>query len=277
MRTTTPRYIIVLVCFLCASCATVPLTGRRQLALISNQSLLSMSYRQYDEFLKANKLSGDQTQTQRVKSVGQRIQQAVERYMAANNLADELRDYEWEFNLVENEEANAWCMPGGKVMVYTGILPVTKDEDGLAVVMAHEIAHAIARHGDERMSQGLLTELGGVALSSALEKQTEKTKKIWMTAFGVGTQFGVLLPYSRLQENEADRLGLIFMAMAGFDPHAAVAFWERMLQKKDGQPDIEFLSTHPSGQTRIQNIKAAIPEAMQYRTQAPPMGGFSAQ
>jgi predicted Zn-dependent protease len=165
---------------------------------------------------------------------------------------------------VKNVGVNAWCMPGGKVVVYTGILPVAQDDSGLAVVIAHEIAHAIAQHGSERMSQGLLVNLGGGVLSSALEKKPEETKNLWMTVFGVGTQYGVILPYSRLHENEADHLGLIFMSMAGYNPNAAVAFWERMSKIKKGQLNLEFLSTHPTDQTRINNIKAEIPEAMKY-------------
>jgi predicted Zn-dependent protease len=155
-------------------------------------------------------------------------------------------------------------MPGGKVVVYTGILPITKDELGLATVMGHEIAHAVAKHGNERMSQALLTQMGGTALSVALQKNPAQTRELWMKAFGVGTEVGVLLPYSRLQESEADRLGLIFMAMAGHDPQSAVLFWERMAKKKGGQAPPELLSTHPSDETRIQKIKESLPEAMKY-------------
>lgn len=198
-----------------------------------------------------------------VKRVGQRIQVAVEKYMADNNLRRQLEDYLWEFNLVESKEINAWCMPGGKVVVYTGILPITKDENGLAVVMGHEIAHAVAKHGNERMSQGLLTEMGGVALTVALRDKPAQTQQLFMTAFGVGAQVGVLLPFSRVQESEADHLGLIFMAMAGYDPHGAVTFWERMAQQGGAKPP-EFLSTHPSDETRINKIKAELPEALQY-------------
>jgi len=255
--------IFLLLSFLLLSCATVPLTGRRQLDLIPASSMLSMSFQQYDEFLKTNKLSTNQQQVTLVKSVGQKIQHAVERYMADNKLSQRLDGYKWEFNLVESPEVNAWCMPGGKVVVYTGILPITQNEGGLAVVMGHEIAHAIANHGGERMSQGLVTELGGMALNVALKDKPEQTKQLWMTAFGVGAQVGVILPYSRLHENEADHLGLIFMAMAGYDPNIAVGFWERMAAQGGAKPP-EFLSTHPSDQTRINKIKAEIPEAMKY-------------
>ncbi|MHB8155642.1 MAG: M48 family metallopeptidase [Candidatus Omnitrophota bacterium] len=228
------------------------------------ETMLSLSYQQYNDFLKSNKLSDNQTQIQMVQRVGQKIQKAVEKYMEDNNLSSRLKNYKWEFNLVESKEINAWCMPGGKVAIYTGILSITQDDNGLAVVIAHEIAHAIAQHGNERMSQGLLASLGGVALSAALEKKPEETKTLWMTVFGVGAQYGVILPYSRLHENEADHLGLIFMSMAGYNPNTAVAFWERMSKKKDGQLNLEFLSTHPLDQTRIENIKAQIPEAMKY-------------
>lgn len=256
--------ILVFICFVCSSCTTVPLTGRKQLDFIPDETMLLMSYQQYDDFLKSNKLSENQIQIQMVKRVGQRIQKAVEKYMADNNLSSRLKNYKWEFNLIENKEVNAWCMPGGKVVVYTGILPITQDDNGLAVVIAHEIAHAIAQHGNERMSQGLLANLGEAAFSSALEKKPEETKNLWMTVFGVGTQYGFILPYSRLQESEADHLGLIFMSMAGYNPNTAVAFWERMSKMKEGQLNLEFLSTHPSDQTRIKNIKAEISEAMKY-------------
>ncbi len=256
--------IFVLMVFLFSSCSTVPLTGRTQLDLIPSSTMLSMSFQQYDDFLKNNKLSTNHAQTQMVKRVGQKIQKAVEQYMAENHLSHKLQDYHWEFNLVESPEVNAWCMPGGKVVVYTGILPMTKDEAGLAVVMGHEIAHAVARHGDERMSHGLLVQTGGIALSAALTNNSETTRQLWMTAFGVGSSVGVILPYSRLHESEADRLGLVFMAMAGYDPRRAVDFWERMAQQKKGEAPPEFLSTHPSDKTRIEQIKAEIPGAMKY-------------
>ena len=231
--------------------------------------MFSMSYQQYGDFLKANKLSADQEHMDMVKKVGQRIQKAVERYMAGQNLTARLNNYKWEFNLVESPQVNAWCMPGGKVVVYTGILPVTQDENGLAVVLAHEIGHALAQHGSERMSQGLLSSLGEMTLSKAIQDKPEETKKLWMTAFDVGAQYGVLLPYSRLQESEADHLGLILMSMAGYDPHAAVAFWERMAKLKEGKSNMEFLNTHPSDQNRIKDIEAEIPEAMKYYKNSP--------
>jgi predicted Zn-dependent protease len=264
MRRYTP--VVLILSLVLLSCSTVAITGRKQLNLVPNSTMLSMSFQQYDEFLKSNMLSDNPEQTAMVKGVGTRIQNAVEQYFAQKNMSGELKDYKWEFNLVESQDVNAWCMPGGKVVVYTGILPITKDENGLAVVMGHEIAHAIAQHGNERMSQGLITELGGMALATALQEKPEKTQQLWMTAFGLGAQVGVLLPYSRLQESEADHLGLIFMSMAGYDPHTALDFWERMANMQSGQAPPEFLSTHPSDETRIKKIKELIPEAMQYYT-----------
>lgn len=249
---------------LAAACSTVPVTGRRQLNLIPDSTVLPMSAQQYGEFLDSQKVIRNTKEAAMVQRVGRRIQDAVERYFAEHNMSAELKGYTWEFNLVESKEVNAWCMPGGKVVVYSGILPVTDGEAGLAVVMGHEIAHAVAKHGNERMSQALVAQLGGTALSAALESYPEETRALWMAAFGVGAQVGILLPYSRIQESEADRLGLIFMAMAGYDPHEAPRFWTRMASGKGGGAPPEFLSTHPSDKTRIQKINEEIPEAMKY-------------
>lgn len=259
------RYYFLILFFAVFSleCSTVPLTGRKQLDLVPSSQMLAMSFQQYGEFLKQNKLSTDASQTAMVRRVGQKIQHAVEKYFADNNLSDELKGYQWEFNLIESKEVNAWCMPGGKVVVYTGILPLTQDETGLAVVLGHEISHAVAKHGDERMSQGLLAQLGGVALQVALQNKPQQTQQLYMAAFGLGAQVGILLPFSRTQESEADRLGLIFMSMAGYDPNKALDFWQRMAAQSKGAPP-EFLSTHPSDQTRIRKIKEEIPEAMKY-------------
>src|SRR4030065_184586 len=226
-------------------CSTVPITGRSQLHLISSADLNALSFQQYSEFLTQNKLSTDAQNTNMVKHIGLKIQSAVENYFAQHNLSKELNGYAWEFNLIESPEVNAWCMPGGKVVVYSGILPITQNEAGLAVVMGHEIAHAIAQHGGERMSQGLMQELGGVALSVAIQNEPQTTQNIFLTAYGLGSTIGVILPYSRTQESEADRLGLIFMAIAGYNPNAAVDFWTRMAAQGGGSPP-EFLSTHPS-------------------------------
>ena len=256
--------LIIVILFLSLSCTTVPITGRQQFSILPDYAMLSMSLQQYNEFLKTNKISSNQEQTQMVKKVGRKIQMAVEQYFTDKNMSYALKDYKWEFNLIESEEKNAWAMPGGKVVVYEGILPITKDEAGLAVVMGHEIAHAIAKHGNERMSQGLIAQMGGMALSKALAEKPEKTRQLWMTVFGVGAQYGVMLPFSRLQESEADHLGLVFMAIAGYDPNEAVEVWKRMAEMKEGQAPPEFLSTHPSDETRIRKIKETIPKVKQY-------------
>ena len=261
--------IVAALFLLLVSCSTVPITGRRQLDLVPNSTMLAMSLQEYNTFLKSHQLSSNREQTQMVKRVGERVQRAVEQYFAQNQLSSELDGYGWEFNLVESDEVNAWCMSGGKVVVYTGILAITQDEAGLATVMGHEIAHAVAKHGNERMSQALMTEMGGTALSVALAQKPQQTRELWMTAFGLGAEVGVLLPYGRLQEEEADHLGLIFMAMAGYDPNTAIAFWQRMSAKKDAKFPPEFLSTHPSDETRIRKIKALLPEAMRYLHQTP--------
>jgi len=248
------------------SCSTVPLTGRKQLNLIPANEMLSLSYQQYDQFLTENKVSNDKKNTALVKKVGTNIQHAVEKYLAENNLSNRLDGYKWEFNLVQDDQVNAWCMPGGKVVVYTGILPITKNEIGLAVVLGHEIAHAIAEHGNERMSQGLVQQLGGAALSVALRDKPQLTQDLFLTAYGVGSTIGIL-SYSRTQESEADHLGLIFMAMADYNPNAAVDFWQRMAEMNKGSKPPEFLSTHPSDQTRINDIKNWLPEALKYYKQ----------
>lgn len=250
------------------SCSTVPITGRQQLDLVPDSQLMSMSYQQYGEFIKGVRVSRDQRQAALVRKVGGDIQRAVEGYFASHDLSAELAGYAWEFTLVDSSEVNAFCMPGGKVVVFAGILPATKDENGLAVVIGHEVAHAVAKHGSERMSQGLLQQLGGLALQKALEQKPEQTRQVWMAAFGLGSQLGVMLPYSRLQEHEADRLGMIFMALAGYDPHGAVEFWQRMGAQGGAKPP-EFLNTHPSDESRLANMKKLLPEAMKYYQQKP--------
>jgi predicted Zn-dependent protease len=254
---------LALTLLLLIACTTVPITGRSQLNLIPGSSMLAMSAQEYGTFLKENKVSANPEQTAMVKRVGTKIQQAVERYFKDIGLEGHLADYRWEFNLVEDPQVNAWCMPGGKVVVYTGILPVARDDAGLAVVLGHEIAHAIAEHGNERMSQGLIAQMGGVALSTAMATKSKETQQLWMSVYGVGAQYGAILPYGRLQESEADQLGLVFMTMAGYDPNEAVSFWERMAAQKGGQAPPEFLSTHPADATRIAKIKKEIPGVLE--------------
>ncbi|MFA8433155.1 MAG: M48 family metallopeptidase [Marinifilaceae bacterium] len=257
------KLAIVSLLFFAVGCATVPITGRKQMNLFPEGQMISMSLTQYDQFLKENKVSEDKEQTQLVKNVGHRIAEAVEQYMNEKGLGDRIANFQWEFNLVESDVPNAWCMPGGKVVFYSGILPYTKTEAGLAVVMGHEIAHAIARHGNERMSQQMGIQAVGMGLNLALQEKPKETQNIAMAAFGGVSNLGVILPFSRTHETEADKMGLIFMAMAGYDPAEAVEFWKRMADS-GGQKPPEFLSTHPSDETRIQNLKAFLPEAMKY-------------
>lgn len=256
--------IVFVTAVLIYSCSTVPLTGRKQLSLVPESEMISMSFTNYTEFMKENPVSTDKANVALVQEVGKNISNAVIKYFADNNLSSRLDGYKWEFNLVKNDTTpNAWCMPGGKVVVYSGILPYTKDQNGLAVVVSHEIAHAVARHGNERMSQEMLAQYGNIALSEALKNKPQETQSIFGSAYGLGAQFGVMLPFSREHELEADKLGLIFMAMAGYDPQTAIAFWERM-GSMGGQKPPEFMSTHPSDATRIQKIKDAMPEALTY-------------
>jgi predicted Zn-dependent protease len=255
--------IITMFCLL-TTCAEVPVTGRKGLHLVPESQLLTLSFQQYDQVLKESKLSKDQKSVQMVRRVGEKIAGAAEAFLRDSRRGEQIKNYRWEYNLIADDKVvNAWCMPGGKIAVYTGILPFTKDETGLAVVLGHEVAHAIADHGNERMSQGLLANMGGMALSVALSQKPAQTQELFMTVFGAAANVGLLLPYSRLHENEADRIGLMFMARAGYDPREAVPFWERM-NKQGGSRPPEFLSTHPAPATRIANIKAAIPEALPY-------------
>jgi len=256
--------VLSLVGCLFYTCANVPITGRQQLSLVSNAEIIPLVNQQYDSIIRTSKLSSNREQTAMVKNVGLRIQKAVEKYMADNNLSSQLQGFQWEFNLIDDPKTvNAWCMPGGKVAFYTGIMPICKDEAGVAVVMGHEVAHAIANHGRERMSQGLVANLGLSTLGAAMGQNPGMTKQILLQAVGVGTQIG-MLRFSRQHESEADKIGLIFMAMAGYDPNNAVSFWQRMDQMSGGGAPPEWLSTHPSHSTRINDLKANMPEAMKY-------------
>ncbi len=247
------------------SCSTVPLIGRKQVSLLPESNMVEMSLTSYSQFLQENKLSGNKEQTNAVKRVGAKMSVAVEKYLNDNGFADRVADFKWEFNLVQNDELNAWCMPGGKVVFYTGIMPLTQNDAGIAVVMGHEIGHAVARHGNERMSQQMLVQFGGMALSEAIKTKPEETQAIFQSAYGLGAQYGVMLPYSRQQEYEGDKLGLIFMAIAGYNPNEAIQFWQRMAANSSGKTP-EFLSTHPLEQNRIEAIKNFMPEAMKYYT-----------
>lgn len=245
-------------------CSKVPITNRRQMKLLPKTTLNSMAVTEYRTFLISHPPVMSGPDRDMVVRVGTRIQKAVESFLKQTKREKLLTGYKWEFNLVNEATVNAWCMPGGKVVVYSGLLPVTTNEDGLAVVMGHEIAHAIANHGNERMSQGLLVQTGGMALSVALSQKPEATRNIFLGAYGVGAQVGALLPYSRLHESEADEMGLIFAAMAGYDPEEAPRFWERMEKASGGGAPPELLSTHPSNATRIAKLKEVVPRAKAY-------------
>jgi len=255
--------LIILILTTLIACSRVPLTGRRQLSLVPESDMMALSLTEYDKFIKSNKLSTDKNNVALVKRVGERIAHAVETYMASAGLSKNIAGYKWEFNLVEDPTVNAWCMSGGKVVVYTGLLPLTQTEAGLATVLGHEIAHAIARHGSERMSDQMLIQLGGTALSTALAQKPEQTRSLALAAYGAGSTVGVTLPFSRQNEYEADYMGIIFMAMAGYNPNESIPFWERMAQK-GGSKQPEFLSTHPVDQNRIDRLKLKMPDAMAY-------------
>lgn len=260
------HFSFILTTLLFIGCATVPITGRKQLSMIPNSQILPLSYTSYGDVLKGSNLSSNQKQVQMVKTVGAKIQHSVEKFMADNNLSDNLKGYAWEFNLIEEDLINAWCMPGGKVAFYTGIMPVCQDETGVAVVMGHEVAHAIANHGRERMSQGLVQQAGGVALSVYMADKPQETQSLFYTAYALGSTYGAILPYSRLHESEADKLGLVFMAMAGYNPQEAPKFWQRMDQMAGGQAPPEWMSTHPSHDHRIHDLNSYMHEAMKYYT-----------
>lgn len=245
------------------SCGTVPLTNRKQFIAIPSDQMLSLSTESYNTVLKESRLSTNAAQTATIRRIGKDVTTAVEQYLRDINRLSLIDGYQWEYNLIADETMNAWCMPGGKIVFYEGILPVCKNDNGIAVVMAHEIAHAIAKHGNERMSQQMVVQMGGMALSEALSSQPEQTTQLAMLAFGVGTQLGVMLPYSRQHETEADELGLYFMAMAGYDPREAPRLWERMQSASPGGTP-QFLSTHPTPQTRINDLNKIMPKAMEY-------------
>ena len=262
------KYLFITALFLISACKTVPLTGRRQVSLIPGAQMNSMAVDQYQQVLSSSKVLKGTKDANRVQRVGDRISKAVEQYLVENGHAEMVKEFSWEFNLIDEDVANAWCMPGGKVAFYTGIMDICKDERGIAVVMGHEIAHAVARHGSERMSQGLMQQAGGVALAVALKDKPQETQALYMAAYGIGSQYGAMLPFSRLHESEADKIGLYFMSMAGYDPAEAPRFWERMAAASGGGAPPEFLSTHPSHKTRIEELNKNMKKAQEYYAKA---------
>jgi predicted Zn-dependent protease len=260
------KKILFLSVFLCEillnSCGTVPISGRKQFDLIPDSEINSMSLTQYQDFISKNQVIAGTADAAMVQRVGRRLAGAVEQYLRDHGNQAEISNFKWEYNLVNSKEVNAWCMPGGKIVVYSGILPICQGEDGLAVVLGHEISHAVAKHGGERMSTALVTQLGGQALSVALSSKPDQTRNIFLDAYGIGSNLGVLLPFSREQESEADKLGLVFMAMAGYDPNNAISFWQRMMSASNGGAPPEILSDHPSDERRIADLKAFLPTAL---------------
>jgi len=255
---------LALVSLMIYSCSTVPITGRKRVNFVSDAKILPTSFAQYTGFLAQNTLSSDVAKTNQIKDVGARISKAVDRYMRANGMVSEADSYRWEFNLVEDKTINAWCMPGGKVVFYTGILPIAANEDGIAAIMGHEVAHAFAKHGQERMSTGTIAQLGGVAtqIATGMAINDPKKAQMWNMAYGITSQLGQL-KFSRTHETEADRLGQIFMIMAGYNGEEASKVWVRMSQR-GGQAPPEFMSTHPSNQSRIADLAAFLPKAKVY-------------
>ncbi len=243
------------------SCSTNPFTGKKNLNFVSNDQIFPSAFQQYDQFLKENKVISGTADAQRVTKVGQKIKAAAEKYLNSIGQTQYLNGYQWEYHLVDSKEVNAWCMPGGKIVVYSGILPVTKDEAGLAVVLGHEVSHALANHGAQRMSAAELQQLGAVAVGAAAGGQSAETQQIIQQAYGVGSNVAGMLPFSRAQESEADEIGLTLMAIAGYNPDQALVFWQRMAAQSGGSAPPEILSTHPSDATRIAKIKSLIPKA----------------
>lgn len=248
-----------------SACTQNAITGRNQVSFFSEEELRSSAIAEYQQFLTQNKVVSTTASkdAEMVQRIGKRLVSAINSYYAEKGLSQELEGYSWEYNLVQSNEVNAWCMPGGKIVVYTGLLPIAENEAALAAVMGHEIAHALAKHSNERLSQAYLQQLGGQVVGTAVAGKSEAAQAAINTLYGLGSQVGALLPFSRKQELEADKFGLIFCAMAGYNPEAAIGLWERMSQAGgDGTP--ELLSTHPAESTRIAKLKEMMPEAMKY-------------
>lgn len=252
-----------LVALMFQACGSVPILGRKQLLLVADQEVLALSLQQYQEFIHEAPVEKNTTHARQIEQVGRRIAAAVETFYRNNGYESEIKNFSWEFNLVKSKDVNAFCMPGGKIVVYEGLLPITRDETGLAIVLGHEIAHAVAKHANERISQQMALQYGG-QIAGGLLGNNAAAQEIGGLVFGIGSQLGIMLPYSRKHEYEADELGLIFMAMAGYDPRAAEDFWIRMSQAAGGKAGLEILSTHPSDQNRIAKIRDNLPVALKY-------------
>lgn len=257
-------YLSMTLSLFLTACSVVPLTGRQQLNLVPNDQILASSSAQYHQFIAQAPLSKDAKANDRVRRVGSRIAAATERYLNEQGLSSRVKELKWEFNLVNSDQLNAFCMPGGKIVVYTGLLNRVSSDDELAAVIGHEVAHAVAYHGNERISNEMIRQLGGQVLGAAVARQGALLQQVVGQAYGVGTQVFVSLPYSRKQEYEADKIGLIFMAMAGYNPEGAIKLWQMMSANKKGAIQSDFLSTHPSDQKRMDALRTYMPEAMKY-------------
>lgn len=244
--------------FLWSGCGSVPVTGRKQVLLVSDQEVLTSSLTQYKNYMKSAPKSTSATQSAMVTRVGKRIAAATEKYLRANGMANEVKNFAWEFNLVKDKQINAFCMPGGKIVVYEGLMKLVASDDELAVVIGHEVAHAVAKHSNERMSQQMLAQYGAQILNQSLSQKSSAVQAIANQVYGIGSQYGVMLPFSRKHELEADYMGLIFMRMAGYNPDVAIGFWQKM--SAGGAKVPEIMSTHPSDDRRINDIRKALPE-----------------
>lgn len=246
------------VLFMLYGCGSVPLTGRKQLLLVSDQEVLSASLTQYSDYMKTAKKSTSSKDAGMVTRVGKKIAAATETYLRQNGLESEIKNFAWEFNLVKDDQVNAFCMPGGKIVVYEGLMDLVSSDDELAVVVGHEVAHAVAKHSNERMSQQIVAQYGGAILNAAVSNKSTAVQQVAGTVYGLGAQYGVMLPFSRKHETEADYMGLVLMTMAGYNPDVAVGFWQKMSAGSSGKVP-EFMSTHPSDATRIADIEKALP------------------
>ena len=254
--------LLILAALLLSSCSSVPITGRKQLNLISDAEVLSSSLTQYKGYMAQATVSGNKVQSEMVTRVGKALAVATETYLKNNGMESDIQNYAWEFSLVANTEVNAFCMPGGKIVIYEGLMKMVSSEDELAVVIGHEVAHAVAKHSNERMSQQILAQYGSNILNSALANKSAAVQSVAGQVFGLGAQYGVMLPFSRKQENEADYMGMVLMSMAGYNPDMALTFWQKM-SAGGGASVPELLSTHPSDETRINNIKKNLPKIKQ--------------
>ena len=254
--------MLAVAALLLTSCGSVPITGRKQLNLVSDSEVLQASLQEYASFMQTAKISGQKTQSAMVTRVGQRIAAATEAYLRANGYENEIQNFQWEFNLVKSDDVNAWCMPGGKIVVYEGIMNLVSSDDELAVVIGHEVAHAVAKHSNERMSQQVLAQYGASAVGILTSGKSAATQQIAQQVYGLGAQYGVMQPFSRKHESEADKMGLVLMTIAGYNPDVAITFWQKMEASSSASVP-EFLSSHPSHETRISDIKKWLPEVKQ--------------